>query len=102
MVSGARVGAKNIATGITLNTTSGPEGNYTIPNVPPGRYTMRTWYETALPDSLDAMTKEINVTASTSTLGVLEISSGTAVAHKNKYGMEYEPPAPSSPAYEHP
>jgi plastocyanin len=81
---------------------SNRKGELVIANVPPGRYTMRTWYETALPDSLDAMTKEINVTASTSTLGVLEISSGTAVAHKNKYGMEYEPPAPSSPAYEHP
>ena len=81
---------------------SNRKGELVISNVPPGRYTMRTWYETALPDSLDAMTKEINVTASMSTLGVLEISSGTAVAHKNKYGMEYEPPAPSSPAYEHP
>ena len=38
VVSGAKVTAKNVATGITLSTISGSEGNYTIPNVPPGTY----------------------------------------------------------------
>ncbi len=63
---------------------------------------MRTWYETALPETLDAMTREISVTENSSTLGVLEVASGMATsAHRNKYGMDYEPPAPNSPAYEH-
>jgi plastocyanin len=82
---------------------SDPKGEVVIPQVPTGRYTLRGWYETALPETLNAMTREINVTESSSTLGVLEIPSGpAATAHKNKYGMDYEPATPNSPAYDHP
>jgi plastocyanin len=80
---------------------SNRKGEIVIPNVPEGRYLIRTWYETAPPETLDAMRHEINITQSTSTLGVLRISANSATtAHKNKYGMDYEPPAPDSPAYE--
>ena len=82
---------------------SNRNGEIVIAHVPAGRYMMRTWYETALMESLDAMAREISVTENSSTLGVLEIPAATAAsAHKNKYGMDYEPPAPNSPAYEHP
>ena len=79
---------------------SNAKGEVVIPQVPAGRYTMRMWYETALPETLNALTRNVNVTESSSTLGVLEIpASPTAAAHKNKYGMDYEPPDPNSPAY---
>jgi plastocyanin len=82
---------------------SNRKGEVVIPQVPAGRYTMRVWYETALPESLNGMVREINVTEDSSTLGVLEIPAGlAATAHKNKYGMDYEPPTPHSPAYDHP
>jgi len=82
---------------------SNRKGEIVIPNVPSGRYVMRTWYETALPQTLDAMNREINVTESSSTLGIMEIAAGpAATAHKNKYGMDYEPPAPDNPVYSHP
>jgi plastocyanin len=82
---------------------SNRSGEVVIPQVPVGRYTMKVWYEAALPATLDALTREVNVTASASTLGVLEIPQAVAVnAHKNKYGMDYEPPAPDSPGYDHP
>jgi hypothetical protein len=43
------------------------------------------------------------VDAQSSTLGVLQIPAAPiASAHKNKYGMDYEPPAPNSPGYDHP
>ena len=71
-----------------------------IPHVPVGRYVMHVWYETGLPATLNSMTHEINVTPETSTLGVLEIPAATVNAHKNKYGMDYEPQAPNSPAYD--
>lgn len=81
---------------------SNRKGEIVIPQVPPGRYHMRVWYEAALPAALDAMTREVNVTADSSTLGVLQIPGVVAVdAHKNKYGMDYEPPAPNSPGYNH-
>src|ERR1051326_7106417 len=38
VVSGTKVSARNVATGAVLGTTSSSEGNYTIPNVPPGTY----------------------------------------------------------------
>ncbi len=82
---------------------SNRKGEVVIPQVPAGRYTMRLWYETALPETLNAMTREISVTENSSTLGVLEIPAGpVATAHKNKYGMDYEPPTPNSPGYDHP
>lgn len=82
---------------------SNAQGEVVIHQVPAGRYTMRLWYETALPEALNAMTREVNVTEASSTLGVLEIHAGPpATAHKNKYGMDYEPPNPGTPAYGHP
>ena len=81
---------------------SNRKGEIVIPQVPPGRYHMRVWYEAALPATLDAMTHEVNITADSSTLGVLQIPGVVAMdAHKNKYGMDYEPPAPNSPGYNH-
>src|SRR6516164_5082197 len=38
VVSGAKVSAKNVATGAVLSVTSGSGGTYAIPNVPPGTY----------------------------------------------------------------
>src|SRR6266852_2251638 len=82
---------------------SNRKGEVVIPQVPTGRYTMRVWYETALPETLNAMTRQVNVTENSSTLGVLEIPAGlAATAHKNKYGMDYEPPNPNTPGYDHP
>ncbi len=82
---------------------SNRSGEVVIPEVPVGRYAMRVWYEAALPATLDALTREVNVTAETSTLGVLQIAPPIVTnAHKNKYGMDYEPPAPNSPGYDHP
>jgi plastocyanin len=80
---------------------SNRKGEIVIQNVPVGHYSMHSWYETAPEEALAALVHEINVTESTSTLGVLQVPGGAAaVAHKNKYGMDYEPPAPNSPAYE--
>lgn len=82
---------------------SNRKGEIVIPQVPPGRYTMRIWYEAALPATLDAMTHEVTVGGGDTGLGVLQIPAVVAATtHKNKYGMDYEPPAPDSPGYDHP
>jgi plastocyanin len=78
-------------------------GEIVIPRVPAGHYTMKVWYEAALPATLDTLTREITVNAGSSSLGVLQIPAAVAMnTHKNKYGMDYEPPAPNAPGYEHP
>ena len=82
---------------------SNRKGEIVIPRVPVGHYTMKAWSETALPENLNALTREITVSESSSTLGVLQINGGTiSTAHKNKFGMDYEPPAPNTPAYDRP
>jgi plastocyanin len=82
---------------------SNRKGEVVIPRVPPGQYTLKTWAETALPENLNALTREITISDNSSSLGVLEITAGTvSTAHKNKFGMDYEPPAPNSPGYQQP
>jgi plastocyanin len=82
---------------------SNRNGEIVVPQVPIGRYTMNVWYETALPATLKSMAREINVTPETSTLGIIDIPAGPVVnAHKNKYGMDYEPPSPDTPGYTRP
>lgn len=82
---------------------SNSKGDVVIPGVPPGHYVLKTWAETALPENLNALTREVSVSGHSSNLGELEITAGTvSTAHKNKFGMDYEPPAPNSPGYRQP
>ncbi len=99
----AEMSAVVIALETPYYSVSSVKGEIVLANVPVGRYAMHVWYETALPDTLKSLTREIDVTAEMSTLGILEIpKDGTTSAHKNKYGMDYEPPTPNSPGYDHP
>jgi plastocyanin len=80
---------------------SDSRGQVVIANVPSGKYTLRVWYDSALPDTLKAMSREITVSETTSTLGVLRLMDANLPAtHKNLYGRDYDPPAPDSPVYE--
>jgi outer membrane receptor protein involved in Fe transport len=45
VIAGANVTAKNTATGVTYTTTTGGEGFYTIPNLPPGSYDITVQYK---------------------------------------------------------
>jgi plastocyanin len=79
---------------------SDPRGQVVIANVPSGKYTLRVWYETALPEALKAMTREVTVSDSSSTLGVLRLTEANApTTHQNLYGRDYDSPAPDSPPY---
>lgn len=92
---------------IAINTPyygiSDRKGQIVVANVPPGRYILHTWYETALPETLNAMNREVTISDSTSTLGMLRLPAVVPPqGHKNMYGRDYTPPAPGTPAYEHP
>jgi plastocyanin len=79
---------------------SDTQGQVVIANVPSGKYTLRVWYESALPEALKAMTREVTVSQSSSTLGVLRLAEANLPAtHKNLYGRDYDSPSPDSPAY---
>jgi plastocyanin len=82
---------------------SNRKGEIIIPQVPVGHYTLKAWSETALPENLNTLTRELTVSDGSSSLGVLQITAGmVSTAHKNKFGMDYEPPAPNSPGYQQP
>jgi plastocyanin len=76
-------------------------GQIEIPHVPPGRYVLRAWYETALPDALNDLTREVTVSENSSTLGVFRLAAASLpLAHKNKYGKDYDVAVPDSTIYE--
>ncbi len=78
-------------------------GEVVIPDVQVGHYALRTWAESVLPEKLATVSREVTISANTSTLGVLQINAGgVSTAHKNKFGMDYEPPAPNTPGYQQP
>jgi len=92
---------------LVLNTPyygiSDRRGQVLMHDVAAGRYILHVWYEGALPDALSAMTREITISDSTSTLGLLRVpASNLPQQHKNLYGRDYTPPAPASPTYVHP
>lgn len=77
-------------------------GHASIPNVPNGRYRLRVWYERSTPESLKTLERTVNISASARSLERVQVvdSGDFKLAHKNKYGQDYAPPA--SPAYNHP
>ncbi len=78
-------------------------GAITIPNVPPGRYTLRVWHEASSPQALRAITREVVIPASAISFGTLRLvdDGHLQLGHKDKYAEDYEPSAPSNPVYTH-
>ena len=96
----AEMSAVVIALATPYYAISDRKGQIVIPNVPAGRYALHFWYDSALPAQLNAMTREIVVSENSSTLGLFRLATATLPqTHKNKYGQEYDPPAPDNPAY---
>lgn len=82
---------------------SDQQGEVVISNVPPGRYALHIWYEAALPDALAGLTREVTISTENPSLGSLRlIAARLPQPHKNKYGRDYVPPSPQSPAYDQP
>jgi len=92
---------------IALNTPyygiSGADGEITIRNVPAGRYQMQVFHASAAAADLKAYTREIRVGDSNESLGEVRLHQDDLLAnHKNKYGLDYDPPSPDSPEYARP
>ncbi|MGA2425021.1 MAG: hypothetical protein ABSG07_13540 [Terriglobales bacterium] len=91
---------------ITLTTPlyaiSDPGGKISLPGVPYGRYMLHVWSEGMGPENAQPLTREITIAENASSLGVLRVPelNGQRMAHKNKYGREYDDPTPNSSVYE--
>jgi len=82
---------------------SNARGEISIPDVPPGRYELQVFHSSVAPDVLRALNREITVAADSTSLGILTLAeSDLTLAHKNKYGRDYDRPQPDSPAYARP
>jgi plastocyanin len=99
----AEMSAVVIALATPYYAVSDARGDVAIPNLPPGRYQLQVFHTAVAPEQLRAMSREITVPAGTTTLGTLTLyESDAMLAHKNKYGRDYDPPEPDSPAYARP
>ena len=92
---------------IALNTPyygiSDRRGEISIKDVVPGRYQMHVFHPSVSPEALHAAEREITVTAADTFLGTFSLAeSDFDLAHKNKYGRDYDRPDPDSPAYARP
>lgn len=77
------------------------KGRVVISHVPPGRYTLKIWYEDTLPEELNKLTREVNISEDASNLGAMRLpATNMPPGHENLYGRDYTPPLPDSPSYE--
>lgn len=99
----AQMSAVVIALATPYFAISDARGDLTIPDVPPGRYDLQVFHSSVAPEALHALNREITVAPGETTLGSFSLAgSDWAVAHKNKYGRDYDRPEPDSPTYAQP
>jgi len=79
-------------------------GEFSIFDVPPGRYTLHVWSENSLPETMEGLTREVELNGTVHSVGTLSVRETEAAKgqHKNKYGQDYEPSSPNNPVYAQP
>jgi plastocyanin len=99
----AQMSAVVIAVSTPYYAISSGHGEINIDGVVPGRYEMHVFHSSVSPEALRAAEREITVSPGETSLGAFTLAeSNLELAHKNKYGRDYDPPDPDSPAYARP
>jgi plastocyanin len=99
----AQMSAVVIAVNTPYYAISNGHGEISIGGVVPGRYQMHVFHSSVSPEALHAAEREITVSPGETFLGAFTLAeSNLELAHKNKYGRDYDPPDPDSPAYARP
>lgn len=80
---------------------SDSHGEIDIPDLPPGRYSLKIFHASVAPASLLSLDREITVASGNNFIGPFKLSE-SELPHQNKYGHDYEPPQPDTPAYSRP
>lgn len=93
-----------VVLGSPYYTVANKQGDFEVADVPPGRYLLHAWNESAMPAALQGLAREVQIGDGARNVGSIRIpvTKGVTVAHKNKYGQEYEPPSPNNPVYVQP
>ena len=78
------------------------DGQVTLAAVPYGRYMLHIWSEGMAPENAQPVTREITIAENATSLGVIRVpqANGQRMAHKNKYGREYDEPTPDNSIYQ--
>jgi plastocyanin len=98
-----QMGAVVIALSTPYYGISGANGEIRIANVPDGLYRMRVFHASAASADLQAYSHQIRVGVGTESVGEVRLHQDDMIStHKNKYGLDYDPPSPDSPEYERP
>jgi plastocyanin len=76
-------------------------GEFTVPNVPLGRYVLSVWHDHHKPERPDEFPRDVRISQANASLGVIRLieSVPVIVPHKNKYGHQYNAAPPLSPIY---
>jgi plastocyanin len=84
-----------------LYAISNRDGQLSLAGVPYGRYMLHVWSEGMGPENAQPLTREITIAENASSLGVIRVpeANGQRMAHKNKYGREYDEPTPDNTIY---
>jgi plastocyanin len=99
----AQMSAVVIALATPYYAISDPRGDLKFPDVPPGRYELEVFHAGVSPDALRLLKREVTIAPGDTSLGTFKLAeSDETVAHKNKYGRDYDRPEPDSPAYARP
>jgi plastocyanin len=99
----AQMSAVVIALATPYYAISDARGEITIPNVPTGRYQLQVFHSAVAPDALRTLSRVITVGPETTSVGSIALAeTDVTVAHRNKYGKDYDRPEPDSPAYARP
>ncbi len=92
-----QMGAVVLALNTPFYAISHGTGEVVIHGVPPGSYKLQIWSEQAKAVNTAAFPREVQVSATDTSLGVIDMeeTSSSMVGHKNKFGEEYHPPSES-------
>jgi plastocyanin len=93
-----------VVVGTPYYTTTNKQGEFSIASVPPGKYVLHMWNENARPETLQALSRELQIGSTAKALGTirLPVTRSALKTHKNKYGQDYEPTSPNNPVYVQP
>jgi plastocyanin len=90
-----------IALATPLYAISSADGQLSVSGVPYGRYVLHIWSEGLGAENAQPMTRQITIAENASSLGVIRVPevNGQHMAHKNKYGRDYDDPTPNNSVY---
>src|SRR5438034_461489 len=81
-----------VVTGSPYYAISDPAGKFSIPNVPPGIYSLSVWHERGKPENPDDYRRQIVISSENASLPPIRLidAGELLVPHKNKYGRDYD------------